>query len=82
MARHCIEHSRRADAVYVCLMGSDVPAARTKRLDDFRSIDYDANGGIVGIEFLGVSHGIALDAIPFRGAVEKLLEGRDFRIYA
>ncbi|MGH2588929.1 MAG: DUF2283 domain-containing protein [Dehalococcoidia bacterium] len=80
MFQQRIEHSKTADAIYVYL--TDAKVAYTKELDDLRNIDYDATRGVVGIEFLGVSHGIDLRGIPFRPTVERLLEGYDFPIYA
>ncbi len=74
------EYDKTADAVYVYL--TDAEVAKTRMLDDYRNIDLDAAGGVVGVEFLGVSGGIDLRDIPFRGTVEKLIEGFDFRVFA
>ena len=74
------EHDPTADAIYVYL--SDTPIARTTRLDDYRNIDLDAEGGVVGVEFLGVSAGVDTRDIPFRPRVEQLIEGFGLPIFA
>jgi uncharacterized protein YuzE len=74
--------SPTADAIYVYL--NDQPVAYTKELDDYRLIDYSADGAVVGIEFLGVSGGIDLSDIPFEKTVEQLIGdlGLDIKIFA
>jgi uncharacterized protein YuzE len=67
------EYSASADAAYVYL--SDAESARTQQLDDWRMVDYDAAGRVVGVEFLGVSAGIDLSDVPEHETVERLLKG-------
>src|SRR5581483_4836211 len=62
-----------ADAVYVYL--SDAESDRTRQLDDWRMIDYDRSGQVVGVELLGVSAGVDLNDVPERETVERLLKG-------
>ncbi len=66
-----VELDPTADAAYVWL--SDAETARTRGLDDSRMVDYDAAGGVVGVEFLGVSAGVNLAGVPERDAVARLL---------
>jgi uncharacterized protein YuzE len=77
-----VSYDQQADAIYVYL--TDAEVARTRMLDDFRNVDLDADGGVVGVEFLGVSGGIDLRNIPFRRTVEQLLEegGLRFPMFA
>lgn len=78
--RQHAEYSERADAVYVYLTSGMVE--RTQAIDDHRNIDYDAAGGVVGIEFLGVSAGVDLREIPFGPTIERLIQGHNFLIFA
>lgn len=64
-------HYGDADAIYVML--NDSPVERSQTLDDFRIIDYSADGVVDGIEFLGVGGGIDLEDIPYSTTVEKLI---------
>jgi uncharacterized protein YuzE len=52
-----------ADTVYVHV--SDAEVASTRELDPQCIIDYDAHGGIIGIEFLGVRRGVDLSGLPY-----------------
>ncbi len=49
-------------SLYVRLNQSAVH--RTRTFGDFRMVDYDAAGGIVGVEFLQINGGIDLDGLP------------------
>ncbi len=75
-----LTYDEAADAVYVYFTRNEVD--RTDEVSSQVYVDYDANGDPVGIEFLDVSDGIDLNDIPRRDDVARLLEGRDFRIYA
>jgi uncharacterized protein YuzE len=66
-----LEFSATADAAYVYFAPGD--HFRTEHLDDGRNIDYDANGRVLGIEFLGVSQGVELDGLPDAQTLERLL---------
>jgi uncharacterized protein YuzE len=68
------------DAVYVYFTHNEVD--RTEELSDDVSVDYDASGQPVGVEFLDVSDGIDLGAVPRKQDIARLLEGRSFRIFA
>jgi uncharacterized protein YuzE len=63
--------SPTADAIYVYL--NDQPVTFTKELDDYRLIDYSADGAVAGIEFLGVSGCIDLSDIPFEKTAGQLI---------
>ena len=73
-------YSQSADVVYVYLTEAEVASTRT--LDDRRLIDHAADGRVVGIEFLEVSGGVDLTDVPFRTAVEALIRGHNFPIFA
>jgi uncharacterized protein YuzE len=66
-------HDREADALYVRLR--EGPAARTEELDDFRNVDYDADGRPIGIEFLAASRGVDLRDVPEAAIVAAALRG-------
>ncbi len=76
------EYDADADAIYVSL--SDRPVVRSVQLDDARNLDYSADGGLVGIEFLGVGGGVDLSDLPWRQTVEKLIGelGRGIKVFA
>lgn len=76
------EYDREADAIYVYLR--DNPVSNSVPIDDCRIIDYSADGGVIGIEFLGVSGGVDLADIPRRPTVERLIGelGLDIKIFA
>jgi uncharacterized protein YuzE len=74
-----LTYDETADAVYVYFSRNDVD--RTEELTDLVNVDYDAEGKPVGVEFLNVSDGIDLDAVPRRDEVARLLEDRRFRIF-
>lgn len=57
-----VEYDREVDAVAVSL--SDQPSTFTRVVDDLRLIDYDAEGKLVGLEFLGASGGVRLGGLP------------------
>ena len=60
-----IEYDETTDVLYVRMR--DVEAGgvkRTQQLDQFRLIDFDAAGELVGVEFMQASEGINLNAGP------------------
>ncbi len=57
-----VEYDRQVDAVAVSL--SDQPSTFTRVVDELRLIDYDADGKLVGLEFLGASEGVRLGGLP------------------
>ena len=78
MAANEVRYDEGADALYVQL--NDLPAAKTTPVDDLRLIDYSADGRVVGVEFLQVSGGIDLSALPFMHRIEELIRDRGFDI--
>jgi len=74
------EHDPEADAIYVQLR--DAPVARTQALDYDRIIDYTADGHPRGVELLGVSHGVNLDGVPERAAIDRLLQDHNIKVFA
>lgn len=75
-----VEYDEQADAVYVYL--SDREVTQTKALDDYRNIDLDDVGAVVGVEFLGVSGGIELTNVPKRAEVVALLRPLSLQVVA
>jgi uncharacterized protein YuzE len=65
------EYDPDADAIYVYLR--DAKVVKTVAIDDFRNIDYDGEGRVVGVEFLDVSGGIDLHDVPFAHRVGQLI---------
>ena len=57
-----VDYSREGDVAYARLSRRRV--AHTTELDDVRNLDYDKNGGVVGVEFLDVSDGVDLEDLP------------------
>ncbi len=57
-----IEYDRGVDAAYFSF--SAAASARQEKLDDARIIDYDADGTVVGVEFITPSLGIDLTGVP------------------
>jgi uncharacterized protein YuzE len=61
-----IEYDRQVDAVDVSL--SDQVSVFTRVVDDLRLIDYDAEGKLVGLEFLRASGGVRLGGLPLHSS--------------
>ncbi|MGD9572385.1 MAG: DUF2283 domain-containing protein [Thermoleophilia bacterium] len=60
-----VEYDPAVDAVTIDFPGFGAGAsARTVRLDRDRTLDYDADGRLVSVELLKVSHGVSLDDLP------------------
>jgi uncharacterized protein YuzE len=57
-----IEFERETDMLYVRLREGEV--ARTKEFGDLRHVDVDADGLVIGVEFVGASGGIELEDLP------------------
>lgn len=67
-----VDYDQEADVLYVRL-SADETVARTHALDDMRLIDYSADGGVIGVEFIDASLGVDLTDIPFAHKVEALI---------
>ncbi len=74
-----VDYDREADALYVTLR--EAPCAYTRALGDFRNVDYAADDGPVGIEWLRVSEGVDLTDVPQAREIGDALRG-SFRVYA
>ncbi len=57
-----IEYDRGVDAAYFSF--SAAASTRQEKLDDARIIDYDADGEVVGVEFIAPSRGMDLTGVP------------------
>jgi uncharacterized protein YuzE len=75
-----VKFDKQADAIYIRL--TDKPYSYGKDLDDSRRIDYDSNDEPIGIELLGVSHGVITNDLPFRSEIERLLGDRGVKLFA
>ena len=77
-----ISYDRDTNALYVRLSGASV--ARTTSLDDFRMIDYSADGAVVGVEFIDVTAGVDLEDVPFHQKIEDIIgqSGLDIKLFA
>ena len=51
-----------AGSLYIRL--NEAPVHQTRQFGDFRMVDYDAEGRIVGVEFLQINGGIDLAGLP------------------
>ena len=76
-------YDHEGDILYVRLQDGE-PPARQVFLDDLRILDYSADGGVVGAEFIGASAGIDLRDVPFAQRMEQLIDesGHSFPIFA
>lgn len=69
-----------ADAAYIRLR--HVPYAFGHNLDYDRRIDFGEDEKPMGIELLGISHGVNVDGLPNIDAVERLLLARNIKVYS
>ena len=71
-----------AGALYVRL--SDSAVHKTREFGDFRMVDYDADGHVVGVEFLQIATGVDLDGLPENPRILTVLLAHGFggRIHA
>lgn len=75
-------YDHEGDSLYVRLR--DGESATQAFLDDLRILDYSADGGVIGVEFIGASSGVDLSDVPFARRVEQLIgqSGHSFPIFA
>jgi uncharacterized protein YuzE len=66
-------YDQPGDAIYVYLREGKV--VRTCSLSDYRNVDLDAEGRVLGVEFIDVSAGVDLQDVPERDRVEELIQG-------
>ncbi len=66
------EYDRTVDAAYFSF--SVAASTRQEKLDDARIIDFDADGEVVGVEFIAPSLGMDLTGVP--RAIEIAREAR------
>ncbi len=58
-------------SLYVHL--NDVAVDTTREFGDFRMVDYDRDGGVIGVEFLQTAGGIRLAGLPQRHTLRAVL---------
>ncbi len=75
-----VTHDPEVDAIYIRLC--DVPYAFGHNLDAERRIDYGDDQQPLGIELLGVSHGVNVADLPDQAAVIAVLEQRQIKTFA
>lgn len=73
-----LKYDREVDAVYIRLR--QAPYAFGHNLDFERRIDFGPDGKPMGIELLGVSHGVNVDGLPDAEGVERLLLARNIKV--
>ena len=64
-----------ASSLYVRLSESAVH--ETREFDDFRMVDYAADGAVVGVEFLQIAGGIDLGGLPEHRRLRAVLAGHE-----
>ena len=80
MSTITVRHDPDADAVYVRL--NEGRYARTEEIDDYRNVDYDADGRAIGVEFLYVSDGVDLSEVPQADRVAEALRPLGLKVLA
>jgi len=75
------KYDKKVDAAYIRLRDG-VERAYGQQLDDARYVDIGVDGKPIGIELLGVSHGVDTRGLPQQAEVEKLLAEHNVRIFA
>ncbi len=75
-----LRYDREADAAYIQLR--DVPYAFGQMLDLDRNIDFGPDEQPIGVELLGISHGVTLDNLPERDAIARLLREHSITVFA
>lgn len=75
MTAHTITYDALADILYVLFAEPRFGgAAQTESLDDYRRVDYLADGSLFGIEIESPSLGVELDGLPERAVVAEVLD--------
>ncbi len=75
-----LELDRSANAAYVVF--SRNPIVRTREIGPNRIVDYDADGEVVGIEFLNVDTGVDIHDLPRAEEIGELFRECRIRIFA
>lgn len=75
-----LTYDQAADAMYIQF--DDAPVARTDEVAEGTAIDFDRDGQPVGVEFLDVSDGIDLHAVPNAAEIAELLKEYPFSFSA
>ena len=75
-----MEFDRKADAVYISFSNKQV--AYTKKLDNFRYVDYDDNDSVVGIELLNISNVVHTNNLPDKAEINIELKPKGIKVHA
>jgi uncharacterized protein YuzE len=75
-----LKYDAEADAAYIRLRHA--PYAFGHNLDYDRRIDFGADEKPIGIELLGISHGVNVDGLPDLATVERLLLSHNIKVYS
>ena len=67
-----VQVDNAAGSLYIRLNQS--PVHQTREFGDFRMVDYDAQGRIVGVEFLQIKGGIDLSGLPEHQRLQTALQ--------
>ena len=73
-----LEYDPRGDIAYIHIASdANAQVVHTERVGESeeyeRGIDFDADGQIVGYEFMNASRGLALDSLPHRDDIEAFI---------
>lgn len=75
-----MEFDKKANAIYVSFSNKQV--AYTKKLDNFRYVDYDDNDSVVGIELLNINNVVLTDNLPDKAEINIELKSKGINVYA
>ena len=80
-----VTYDEDVDILYVALADiEDGGVARSDTRNDWRIVDYDADGRLIGVEFINASGGIDLTDVPSADLIERLIaeSGHPIKIVA
>ena len=73
-----VEHDTRHDTAYFAFASGE--SVRQEALEGGRVVDYDADGAVVGIEFLAPSRGLDLAGIPHAADIARAARRHGMRV--
>jgi uncharacterized protein YuzE len=75
-----LTYDEATDALYVYFSQAEI--ARSEELTPSLIVDYDHTGNVRGVEILDASKGIELERVPHREDLARLLDARNFPVFA